>query len=237
MRPKAIVKITADILMTLALLFLMGYQFWGDAAHEWVGAGMFALFIAHHILNRNWYKTLCKGKYTPLRIFRLIIDLSVFLGMLGLMVSGIMLSRHVFAFLPIGGGMSFARMLHMAASYWGFVLMALHLGLHWDMVMGMARKAVKIRKPSPMLSLVPTTLGIVIAAYGLYAFVSRDIPIYMFLKTHFVFMDFEEPIPFYYIDYLAVMGMFVCIAHYLSKLLCNVGNKERGSNRTRQQDI
>ena len=58
MKPKAIAKITVDTLMTLALLFLMGYQFWSDAAHEWAGAGMFLLFILHHILNANWYQSL-----------------------------------------------------------------------------------------------------------------------------------------------------------------------------------
>ena len=46
---KAKCKIAIDVLMALGLLFLMGYQFWGDVAHEWAGAGMFALFIAHHI--------------------------------------------------------------------------------------------------------------------------------------------------------------------------------------------
>lgn len=145
MKPKAIAKIAIDILMTLLLLFLMGYQFWGDAAHEWVGAGMFLLFIAHHALNLGWYKTLLKGKYTGVRILQLIVNLLLFLTMLGMMVSGIMLSRHVFAFLPIDGGMSFARLTHMAASYWGFVLMALHLGLHWNMILGMWRKALKLR--------------------------------------------------------------------------------------------
>lgn len=53
MKPKAVFKILVDVLMTLALLFLMGYQFWGDVAHEWVGAGMFLLFIVHHILNKG----------------------------------------------------------------------------------------------------------------------------------------------------------------------------------------
>ena len=48
MKPKAVVKIAADVLMTLALLFLMGYPFWGDVAHEWAGAGMFLLFLLHH---------------------------------------------------------------------------------------------------------------------------------------------------------------------------------------------
>ena len=116
MKPKAVFKIVIDILMTVGLLFLMGYPFWGDFAHEWAGAGMFLLFIAHHILNVGWYKSLLRGKYTPSRIFQLIVDVLVFLSMIGLMISGVILSNHVFAFLDIHGGMSFARLLHMAAS-------------------------------------------------------------------------------------------------------------------------
>ena len=77
-------KITIDILMTLALLFLMGYQFWGETAHEWVGAGMFVLFILHHILNGNWHKRLFQGKYTPMRILLLCVDVLVLLSMLAL---------------------------------------------------------------------------------------------------------------------------------------------------------
>ena len=53
MNRSAIVKIVVDALMTLLLLFLMGYQLWGESAHEWVGAGMLVLFLAHHILNRG----------------------------------------------------------------------------------------------------------------------------------------------------------------------------------------
>ena len=113
-----------DVFMTFGLLFLMGYQFWGDVAHEWVGAGMFLLFIVHHILNGNWHKNLFHGKYSPVRIFQLVVDLLVFLSMIGLMVSGFFLSRYVFPlrgwmFHGFHGGMSFARLLHMAASHWG----------------------------------------------------------------------------------------------------------------------
>ncbi len=219
MKPKAIVKIMTDILMTLALLFLMGYQFWGDIAHEWAGAGMFLLFILHHILNGNWYKTLFKGRYTPARVFQLVVDILVFLAMLGLMVSGIRLSNHVFAFLNIRGGMSFARLLHMAASYWGFVLMALHLGLHWGMFLGMAGKVLKLRRPSRLRKLLLTILGAGIAVYGLTVFIRRDLLTYMLLQTQFVFLDFGEPIPLFYLDYLAMMGAFIFLAYYASKLL------------------
>ena len=44
------------------------------------------------------------------------------------------MSRVVFSFFSIEGGMGFARLLHMAAAYWGFFLMSAHLGLHWAMV-------------------------------------------------------------------------------------------------------
>lgn len=62
--------------------------------------------------------------------------------MLGQMVSGVLLSQHVFVFLSVSGYTSFARTLHLLGTYWGFALMSLHLGLHWNM-MGIARRPVK----------------------------------------------------------------------------------------------
>ena len=64
MKPKLIIKILVDIGMTVALLLLMSYSLIGEAAHEWIGMGMFGLFIVHHILNVHWFKNLFKGKYT-----------------------------------------------------------------------------------------------------------------------------------------------------------------------------
>lgn len=58
MKPKMIMKIVVDIAMTIALLLLMTYELIGQAAHEWVGIGMFALFVLHHILNGKWSKNL-----------------------------------------------------------------------------------------------------------------------------------------------------------------------------------
>ena len=227
MRQKTVRKKIVDLLITLGLLFLMGYQFCGDLAHEWAGAGLFLLFLFHHILNRNWYRALAKGKYSPMRVFQTVIDGLLFLAMLGLMVSGIILSRHVFAFLPISGGLSFARLLHMASSYWGFVLMALHLGFHWNMVINGIRRAVNIRNRSLARTIVLTVLSAGTAAYGLYVFINRDLPSYMFLRTQFVFLDFSESIPQFYLDYLAMMGLFLFLAHYGARLLKRVSKTEK----------
>ena len=59
---------------------------------------MFVLFIFHHLLNRNWYSNLFRGKYTPLRILQTAADVLLLAAMIGLMVSGIILSRVVIRF-------------------------------------------------------------------------------------------------------------------------------------------
>lgn len=217
MKPKIIAKICVDIGMTIALLFLMPYELVGQAAHEWIGIGIFVLFIIHHVLNGKWSRNLRRGKYTPLRVWQTALVLLVLAAMIGSMISGIILSRHALSFLPISGGRAFARRLHMLASYWGLVLMSLHLGLHWSMMMGMARKSVKTS--STARTWVLRILALAIAGFGVFAFVKREIGSYMLLKTQFVFFDFEEPLIFFLLDYVAVMGLFVFIGHYLAEFL------------------
>lgn len=216
MKSKQTVKICVDAAMTLVLLFLMGYHLWGDTAHEWVGAGMFLLFILHHILNWRWWAGICKGRYTAVRTLQTVIDLLTLAAMLGLMVSGVILSSKVFAFLQIRGHMAFARRLHMAASSWGFLLMSAHLGLHWGILLGMTRRTWLADKPASPL---PTVLGALAAVYGLAAIVKRDLATCLFLRSEFVFLDFSESKILFYLDYLAIMGTFIFLSHFAAKLL------------------
>lgn len=217
MSPKIQIKLIVDVAMTVALLFLMTYELVGQAAHEWIGLGMFVLFIAHHILNNKWSKNILKGRYMPMRILQTALVAVILLTMTGSVVNGIILSRHVFSALPIEGGRSLARNLHMLSAYWGFVLMSLHLGIHWNRMMGMAKKHIK--SPSEMRKWMLRGLALIIAAYGLYAFFKRDIGSYMILREQFVSFDFDEPLIFFILDYMAAMGLFVCAGHYLSVLL------------------
>ena len=221
MKPKMILKLAVDIGMTAALLLLMAYELIGQAAHEWIGIGMFVLFVIHHILNGSWIRNLLRGRYNPVRIMQTGLVLLILCAMAGLMVSGIILSRHALSFLPIKGGRSFARNLHMLSAYWGFVLMSVHLGFHWSMMMGMAKKF--FPKPSAVRKWVLRILALVIAGYGVYAFIRRDIGIYMLLRSHFVFFDYEEPLVFFYLDYIAVMGLLIWIGNYVCVGLRMIG--------------
>lgn len=134
------IKVIIDFLMTVLLLLLMAFQITGQEFHEWFGAGMLVLFLAHNILNFKWYKSLCRGKYSIIRVMRLVVNFAVLFSMLCLAYSGIIMSHYVFDFVSVSGQMALARQMHMAASYWGFVLMSVHLGFHWGMVVGIAGK-------------------------------------------------------------------------------------------------
>lgn len=228
MNAKAKIKWTLDVLMTIALFFLMGYQFWGEAVHEWIGAGMFVLFIAHQVCNWNWYKNLFRGRYTPMRILQCAINILTLAAMLILMYSGITMSRHVFAFLPMRGGMALARRLHILGSYWGYVLMSLHLGLHWGMVLNMVvKKHISQRK----YRAAGFIISLLTAFYGIYVFIiKRNFLTYMFLRSEFVYLDYEEPKLLFFLDYLALMGMCIFIAYYSAKLArkAGTGRKEGG---------
>ncbi len=215
--------------MAAGMLFMSGYHLWGDVAHEWAGAGIFALFIVHHILNSGFYKNLFKGKFSAYRITLIIVDFLALAAMLALMYSGITLSRHVFDFLKIESGLALARKLHILGSYWGILIMGLHLGLHWSMVLNAADKKLKIKSVSKIRSVICFSAGSLIACYGAYVMIKRNFFTYMFLKSEFVFLDYEESKILFYIDYLAVMGLCVFIAHYLSKLLKNY--LRRGENK------
>ena len=221
MKPAAAAKMIVDGMMTLGLLFLMGYQLWGESAHEWAGAGMLLLFLVHNFLNRSWYRNLFRGRFTPMRLVQIGVNMLLLTAMLAQMYSGIVMSRHVFAFLPIDGGMAAARRLHILGAYWGFLLMSVHLGLHWNMFLNMAGRRGAGRLPRlsrPALFLA----GLAIAAYGLSVFIRRDFPVYMFLRTEFVFLDYDEPVWLFYLDYICLMGFWVFLAHYVSKGLRKV---------------
>lgn len=213
-------KVEIDILLTVALLLLMPYELVGETAHEWIGVGMFAVLIIHHILNRKWTGHIGKGKYTPVRIIQTILVCLLVISILGSMLSGIILSRHVFDFINIRGISALAGRVHMTCAYWGFVLMSLHLGIHWRMIMSAAGKQssrLDNGKLQHIRSGILRILGAAVALYGAYAFVKRNIASYLFLQVHFVFFDYTEPVIFYIMDYTAAMGMLVFLGYYLNK--------------------
>lgn len=213
-----------DCLMVVLLPLLMAYSLVGEAVHEWLGIAMLLLFLGHHALNRRWYRSLPRGKWSPVRVLQTAVNTALLLVMIGLAVSGLIMSRYAFSFLPVQGGRSFARTLHILSAYWGFCAMSLHLGLHWGMVLAAGRRLVTAPPAwgKPFLQ----AGAALISLWGLYAFIHRELGTYLLLQTAFVFFDFEEPLALFLLDYLAIMGFLAAIGYYGQKLLLTLGKKK-----------
>lgn len=99
MKTNTIIKRVIDAALTVTILLLMAFQVTEQLAHEWLGIAMFALTIVHQVLNRKFYAALFKGKYSPLWIFQLIVNILLLLSFVCTALSGMMMSRFATPFM------------------------------------------------------------------------------------------------------------------------------------------
>ncbi len=216
---KSRIKISIDMSMMIILLLLMAYSLVGEAIHEWLGIIMFILIIAHSVFTINWFKKLHKGKYTLLRCFQIVINIAMLLSFVALLFSGIMMSKHAFSFLNTSKGDGNARIVHMMCGYWVFILVSIHIGVYINLMRSTLNKALKIGTPKKKIGIIGSVILIVISLYGVLAFKKREIGMYMLFKTQYVFFDFNEPLIYFFADYISVMILFASIGHMVCLLL------------------
>lgn len=170
--------------MAVLLLLLMSYSLAGEVLHEWIGVAMLVLFLLHQIWNRAWYQSLGRGKLSPERFVKTVLNGLLLLTTLGTLLSGLVLSQHVLNVFVPHKAQEMARTLHLPLAYWGFFLMSLHLGLHWGIVMAAVRRGLHLQGASRQRTLVLRLLAAALAGYGLYAWFNNGISKYLLLERN-----------------------------------------------------
>lgn len=209
---KAILKKVIDLCMTVLLLCLMAYQVTGETLHEWFGIGMTALLILHHVLNFRWYASLFKGRYNAYRIVTVAVNTMLLVSIALTAVCGMAMSAHavpfLYGFLPI----SFARRFHLAMSFWSFLLMGVHLGLHLPaMAAGFSwKRKVRIAVASAFVPL---------AGIGFWRFLQNGIPNYLFFRTPFASLDYEKAALLVFAENLSILVAFSLIGAVCASLI------------------
>ena len=203
-------RMTIDITMTILSIILMGgnYLFPADIVHEILGVALFVLWAVHITLNRRWYGAIFRGNYNPYRVMQTVINCCILICTILLMISGIILSNHVFTFLNIQGGLGFARIAHLLASHWYYLFMSLHIGLH----VGRLFQNITAK-------IIPRIILALVCAYGIYAFIARGVWKYLILQQQFFFFDMERGYILFAIDYISIIILFATLSHLLAKSL------------------
>lgn len=214
---KKIINITVDAVMFVLFLLLMEFHLLPRATHEWLGLSVFVLFLAHNALNCKWYAVLFKGRYTAMRIVQTVVTFLLWAAMICCIVSAVLISGTVFAWMNVSGAMA-GRSLHMIATSWTFMLMSAHLGLHGAMFVGMAKR---IKISAPAATIITWILRIVVLGIGIYGavvFAQRAFYEELFLLTEFKQFNYDISAFAYFLQTAALSVLFVSATYYLKKL-------------------
>ena len=215
-------KLALDLVMTALILLAFAYPLTGNTVHELIGFVVLGFFIVHNVaLNNRWYASLLKGKYNARWIASIAVNLLVLATTVTLIVSGLMNSRLIGGLLGVEGDF-LPREIHTTAAYWFLVLMSIHLGMHWRMIMAEARKRVCISGASRLRPVLLRCVAALIAAYGVHASLERNLYAKLVAYFSFDYWNFDESIATtlaYFAQYLAIIGVYVCLTHYVLKWL------------------
>ena len=209
------VRICIDAAMALVFCAIMATPLVYDVAHEWLGMALFVLVIVHLRVNWRFAKGLTKGRWSARRVVLTAVDALLVVGVLAMAASSMVLSSHVFGWLPAISGAVWARPMHMLCSHWMVALAGVHMGMHLSVAsVGSKRVAFVV-----CLS--------VLAAFGLWSFYELGIWGYMSGTIPFFNASFDVPLLLRAAQYLGIGALFTWGAWLMRSLIHYV--KERNS--------
>lgn len=144
MNDKTLTKIMLDIVMAILFVTLIFAHETGLVFHEIVGLSIFALFASHVLLNWSWVKNVTKNlfnrKLKTSAKLRYALNVTMFLTIATITITGILVSQVVFPSLGSSLGSKLLVLVHTWTTYLGLGLFGLHIVLHGHYLMESVRR-------------------------------------------------------------------------------------------------
>ncbi|MGX1744283.1 DUF4405 domain-containing protein [Bosea sp. NPDC055353] len=200
-------------------LLLLGFAYWwlGNFVHEVAGTAMFLLLIAHNAFNRRWWGGVPRTRREPRSLLNVGVTLALLGAVLALLATSVLISNALSPFLPAWGGFT-ARQIHTLAAYWVLIVVAIHLGLRWPMLMGVARNLFGIRRPSAPRTFALRILALAIALHGVWSFTVLGLGDKLSMRMTLDWWNFEEAVFGFFAHYAAVAGLVMAVTYYGLKM-------------------
>lgn len=206
-------RILLDFLAALLFVAALAYWAFGNLAHELIGAAFFALVIAHNLFNRRWLGTVRSASSGSLRRFNSLVIAAMALSMVTLLGTSILISKDLFAALALDAAFA-VRAAHMFVALWALVLLGLHLGTRWTLVMATARQALGITRPNPLRAWALRGIVAAIAVKGAFAMVEMGVFTRLLFQYALDMWDFNADTIGFFANYLCIIGLLAALTHY-----------------------
>ncbi len=211
-------RLCFDFIAAGLLLFGLSYWWLGNVAHELAGTAMFLLVIMHNVFNRRWYDTIPKARCEARGLFNIAVTFLLLLAMLALLITSALISNALSGILSAYGGFT-VRQMHTLAAYWLFVIVSVHLGLRWPLILGVARKLTGISQPNALRTLALRVIAILIAIHGVWSSFELAIGTKLSMQVALDWWNFEESVAGFFVHCIAIAGLYNCLTYYAMKLL------------------
>ncbi len=218
------IKISLDITMTIFMVLAMAYQVTGIFVHEIVGALLFVMFFAHNYLNRCWYSSLFQKNNNVATVINKMINITLCFIMLVLFVSSVAMYQSI----SLKHSM-FVRQLHIQMAYLSYIFLSIHIGMHWEMLMGILKKVVTINRQSAAHFLMVTLLPIFIFLYGTKVSFDLQVAAKIFCPSPFSIARVNEEAFIVIFNLITLMGMYIFAVNLTLKKLRKLKNLQRGT--------
>jgi hypothetical protein len=203
---------------TAASLLLIGLAYWwlGNVVHELAGTAMFLLLLAHNVFNRRWYGTVRKTRREPRGLFNVGVTFLLLIAMVALLITSVLISNTLSGVMPPFGGFT-ARQVHVLAGYWALVIVSIHLGLRWPMLMGLARNLFGIAQSSAARTLVLRILAAAIAIHGIWSSFALGVGTTLAMQVTLDWWNFEDGAAGFFVHRMAIAGFYMVLTYYTMK--------------------
>jgi hypothetical protein len=212
MSPLFLLRLGLDFLALGLFMAAMAYWWMDNRAHELIGTGMFALLFLHNVFNRRWYGGISRTRRQARPLVTLVLNLTLLVTMVALLTTSILISQSLFGILAIGGPTS--RDIHILAAYWALIIVSIHLGLHWSIVMNVVRSLLQINDTRPLRTALLRLASVGVAAGGIYSSLELDIGSRLLLIPTMQFWDFSEDAAGFFLRVAAIAGLYIAAGHY-----------------------
>ncbi len=144
MNLKARTRFWLDLFLFTSFLVFMEPTLTGIPFHEWLATAAILAFLIHILTQWDWI--IAVGKRFFQKLFHqsrlnFVLDLLLFLSMTTVILSGFLISRSVLPALGLPEARNFFwRRIHDASANLTLVIVAVHVGLHWDWIVNTAKR-------------------------------------------------------------------------------------------------
>jgi hypothetical protein len=208
-----LMRLAFDLIAAGLLLFGLAYWWLGNTVHELAGTGMFLLLIVHNVFNRRWYGRIPKEKRHGRGLFNIGITFALGVAMLVLLVTSVLISNALSGVMSAYGGFT-VRQIHTLAAYWVLVIVAIHLGLRWPMIMGVARTLFGISNAKAARTFALRLITAAIAIHGVWSSFALSLGTKLAMQTTLDWWNFEESVAGFFIHCIAIAGLYIALTYY-----------------------